>query len=178
MGLRLLPVAAAAGPVTVPRAQVAAVLPPGPGVRPRPESAGGGGGREAAGRGAGEDGRLFGPRDAFRGRPARLSPASSGGGPRGAGVGVKAGVWGVRGGGNRGAVEGTVASLRRGLLKINLPLITPLVKTLSLFSFFSSPPLHITTPFVLLHRDLKGKEIKVSLAVCYLTHPCWFDVTL
>lgn len=38
MGLRLLPVAAAAGPVTVPRAQVAAVLPPGPGREPWPRS--------------------------------------------------------------------------------------------------------------------------------------------
>lgn len=40
MGLRLLPVAAAAGPITVPWAQVAAVLPPGPGRAPCPGGCG------------------------------------------------------------------------------------------------------------------------------------------
>lgn len=49
MGLQLLPVAAAAGPITVRRALVAAVLPPGLGRAPWPrESAAVAGGRGAA----------------------------------------------------------------------------------------------------------------------------------
>lgn len=49
----------------------------------------------------------------------------------------------------------------------------PLINTLSLFFLF----LLFTASFVLLHRDLKGKEIKVSLDFFFLTAQCCLDVT-
>lgn len=44
----------------------------------------------------------------------------------------------------------------------------------TLFFFF---PFLITTPFVLLHRDLKGKEIKVGLDIFILFPDVGFGVT-
>lgn len=64
------------------------------------------------------------------------------------------------------AVEDVVGFTPTRIVENNLSLIMSLINTLSL-----SPPfffLLITTPFVLLRRDLKGKEIKVSLSIFIL----------